>query len=100
MKVEVLVASCCTPTEVQRKIVSILEEMKGKVPDLVWNLTDITEKPELAIKYRAPMTPAIYIDGRLEFMGYPKQAVLEAKLQEHCSKQPNPFDSRFLPNAK
>ena len=81
MNVDVLVASCCTPKEVQQKIVSILEGMKGKVPDLSWNLLDITEKPELAVTYRAPMTPAIYIDGKLEFMGYPKQAALEAKIE-------------------
>ena len=81
MNVDVLVASCCTPKEVQQKIVSILEGMKGKVPDLSWNLLDITEKPELAVTYRAPMTPAIYIDGKLEFMGYPKPAALEAKIE-------------------
>ena len=51
---------------------------------------DITEMPELAVKYRAPMTPAIYIDGKLEFMGYPKQAALQAKIKErHSEKGPD-----------
>jgi len=47
---------------------------------------DITEMPELAVKYRAPMTPAIYIDGKLEFMGYPKQAALQAMIKERHSE--------------
>jgi len=82
VRVEVLVASCCTPLDVQRKIVSILQEIKGEVPDLDWNVMDITKEPEIAVKYKAPMTPAIYIDGKLEFMGYPKRSILESKIQD------------------
>lgn len=82
VRVEVLIASCCTPLDVQKRIVSILQEMKGRAPDLEWNVMDITEDPELAVKYKAPMTPAIYIDGKLEFMGYPKRSMLESKIQE------------------
>jgi len=82
VRVEVLVASCCTPLDVQKKIVSILQEIKGEVPDLDWNVMDITKEPEIAVKYKAPMTPAIYIDGKLEFMGYPKRSILESKIQD------------------
>ncbi len=83
MEVEVLIASCCTPKEVRQKVVSVLEGMKEEVPDLDWKVMDITAEPELAVKYRAPMTPAIYIDGKLEFIGYPKQAALQARIKEH-----------------
>src|SRR5207245_5308908 len=62
VRVEVLVASCCTPLDVQKKIVSILQGMQRQVPDLDWNVLDITKEPELAVNYKAPMTPAIYID--------------------------------------
>ena len=86
MKVEVLIASCCTPKEVKEKVVSVLEGMKEEVPDLGWNVLDITEDPGLAVRYRAPLTPAIYIDGKLEFMGYPKQSTLQAKIREHRTK--------------
>jgi hypothetical protein len=88
VRVEVLVASCCTPLDVQSKIVSILQDIKGEVPDLDWNVMDITEEPELAVKYKAPMTPAIYIDGKLEFMGYPKRSALESKIQELNHSRP------------
>ena len=86
MEVEVLIASCCTPLEVKEKVVSILEGMKGEVPELAWRVMDVTEEPELAVKYRAPITPAIYIDGKLEFIGYPKQAALQAKIRENHRK--------------
>ena len=86
MKVEVLIASCCTPVEVQRKVVSVLEGIKHDVPDLEWNLMDIEEYPELVVRYKAPMTPAIYIDGKLEFTGYPKQAALQAKIIERARR--------------
>ena len=86
MNVEVLIASCCTPLEIRQKVVSVLEGMKGEVPDLAWRVLDVTEEPELAVKYKAPITPAIYIDGKLEFLGYPKQAALQAKIKQHHSK--------------
>ena len=86
MEVEVLIASCCTPLEVKEKVVSVLEGMKGEVPDLAWRVMDVTEEPELAVKYRAPITPAIYINGKLEFIGYPNQAALQAKIRESRHK--------------
>ena len=86
MEVDVLIASCCTPLEVKEKVVSVLEGMKGEVPDLAWRVMDVTEEPELAVKYRAPITPAIFIDGKLEFIGYPKQAALRAKIRESRHK--------------
>ena len=86
MEVDVLIASCCTPLELKEKVVSVLEGMKGEVPDLAWRVMDVTEEPELAVKYRAPITPAIFIDGKLEFIGYPKQAALQAKIRESRHK--------------
>jgi len=82
VKVEVLIASCCTPRDVQTKIVEILREMKAGLPDMHWDVLDITKEPELAVKYGAPITPAIYVDGKLQFMGYPKRSVLESKIRE------------------
>ena len=41
---------------------------------------DITEHPELALKYRLMATPAIVINGKLEFVGVPAEATLRARL--------------------
>ena len=96
LEVEVLIASCCTPFEVKKKVISVLEGMKGQVPDLAWRVMDITEMPELAVKYRGPMTPAIYIDGELDFMGYPKQAALRTKIKEPQRVGPRRLRRRFI----
>jgi hypothetical protein len=82
LKVDVLVASCCTPVEVQSKILSTLEGLKREIPDLEWDILDVERDPEIAIKFRAPMTPAIFIDGNLAVMGYPKEGLLETKVRE------------------
>ena len=83
MKVEVLIASCCTPSEVQSKILSTLEGMKREIPDLEWSLLDVEKDPEIAVRFRAPMTPAIYVDGNLALIGYPKEGLLEAMIREN-----------------
>jgi protein-disulfide isomerase len=84
MKVEVITASCCTPADVQEKIESILENLKKEIPELSWSIVDIGEHPELAIKYKVPITPSIVVDGKLEFMGFPKKSALEAKIRSHA----------------
>lgn len=40
----------------------------------------MTEHPGLALKYRVVATPAIAIDGRLEFVGVPREDALRARL--------------------
>jgi protein-disulfide isomerase len=43
---------------------------------------DITERPDAAVKYRVMATPALAINGKLEFMGVPKEEALRARLRE------------------
>ncbi len=37
--------------------------------------------PAVAVKYRVMATPAIAIDGRLEFTGIPREEALRARLE-------------------
>ncbi len=87
MKIEILTASCCASADVKEKIESVLQGLKGEIPELSWSLLDIAEHPELPVKYKAPFTPAIVVDGRLEFVGFPKKAALEAKIREDVRKR-------------
>jgi hypothetical protein len=57
------------------------EEAKARLPDLGLDVVDVTEQPEVAVKYRVLATPAIAIDGRLEFVGAPSEAALRARLE-------------------
>ena len=55
-------------------------DVKATLPDLRLEEVDITEHPELALKYRLMATPAIVINGKVEFVGVPKEATLRARL--------------------
>jgi len=54
--------------------------MREEHPDIRWTEIDITEHPEVAVKYRVMSTPAIAINGKLEFMGVPKEEDLRRQL--------------------
>ena len=54
--------------------------MREEHPDIRWTEIDITEHPEVAVKYRVMSTPAIAINGKLEFMGVPKEEELRRRL--------------------
>ncbi len=45
------------------------------------NEVDITQHPEVAVKYRVMSTPAIAINGRLEFLGVPREDALLDRLR-------------------
>jgi len=54
--------------------------MREEHPDIRWTEIDITEHPEVAVKYRVMSTPAIAINGKLEFTGVPKEEDLRRRL--------------------
>ena len=55
---------------------AVIEPMRAERPDLVLKIVDITEHPEVAVKYRVMATPAIAINGKLAFTGVPREADL------------------------
>ena len=59
---------------------AVIESMRAERPDLVLQIVDITERPEVAVKYRVMSTPAIAINGRLAFTGVPREAALRRAL--------------------
>jgi len=61
-------------------VAGLLEGMRDEHPDIRWTEIDITEHPEVAVKYRVMSTPAIAINGKLEFMGVPKEEDLRRQL--------------------
>lgn len=58
----------------------LVADVKATLPDLRLEEVDITEHPEVAVKYRLMATPAIVINGKLEFVGVPAEATLRARL--------------------
>ena len=54
-------------------VASIIEKAKTEIPEIHWVEVDVTQHPEVAVKYRIMATPAIAINGKLEFTGVPKE---------------------------
>lgn len=65
-------------------VASIIEKAKTEIPEIHWVEVDITQQPEVAVKYRIMATPAIAINGKLEFLGVPKEEALRNRLASYA----------------
>lgn len=58
-----------------------VETAKARFPDLEVREWDLVEHPDLAPRYGVMATPAIVINGRLEFSGVPKERAFLERLE-------------------
>ena len=58
----------------------MIEGVKAALLDVRLHEVDIIEHPDAAVKYRVMATPAIVINGKVEFVGVPKEETLRARL--------------------
>ena len=80
--VELLSAPGCTNCQAAKALVaSLLEKVRATLPALRFEEVDITEHPEVAVKYRVMAAPAIAINGELEFTGIPREEALLERLR-------------------
>lgn len=61
---------------------STIAQLRHEIPDLKVEVINLADHPELAVKYRVLMVPAIAINGVLAFSGVPKEADLRQCLLE------------------
>lgn len=59
----------------------MIEKAKTEVPDIRVEEVDVAANPAVAVKYRVVSTPAIAINGKLEFTGVPREDALLARLR-------------------
>jgi hypothetical protein len=59
----------------------LIENAKCELLELELAEVDITQRPEVAVTYGVMSTPAIAINGRLEFVGVPREDALLARLR-------------------
>ncbi len=79
--VELLSAPGCGNCRAAKALVAkLIEQAKAEIADLHLEEVDITDRPEVAVKYRVMSVPAIAINGRLEFMDVPKEEDLRRRL--------------------
>jgi hypothetical protein len=66
----------------------LIEEARGAMPGLELDEVDITERPDVAVRYGVMATLAIAINGRLEFRGVPREDALRARLRAAAGGSP------------
>lgn len=59
----------------------MIEKAKTEVPDIQVEEIDVAANPAIAVRYRVMSTPAIAINGKLEFTGVPREEALLARLR-------------------
>ncbi len=59
----------------------MIEKTKAQLPDIHVDEIDLAANPAVGVKYRVMSTPAIAINGRLEFTGVPREDALLARLR-------------------
>ena len=68
-------------------VAKLIEQAKTEIANLHFEEVDITERPEVAVKYRVMSTPAIAINGKLEFTGIPREDELKRRIAHHRGLQ-------------
>ncbi len=74
MEVKILTTPSCSSC-------ATVEKMLNKL-GVAYELIDITKDPEMLQKYPIMTAPGVVINGKLEFMGVPKEKDLVEKIKE------------------
>ena len=62
-------------------VAKLIQEASADLEGLQLDEVDISQRPDVAVKYEVMATPAIAINGRLEFTGVPAEDALRARLR-------------------
>jgi len=62
-------------------VLKAIDEARVGLAELQFEEIDIVEHSEVAVRYGVMATPAIAINGRLEFTGVPREVALRARLR-------------------
>ena len=62
-------------------VATLIEKAKAEIPGIHVEEIDVAANPALAVRYRVMSTPAVAINGKIEFMGIPREDALLARLR-------------------
>lgn len=71
-------------------VAKLVDEARAEFPDLRVEEVDVAERPDVAVKYGVMSTPALAINGRLEFSGAPREDALRARLRAAAGDAKHP----------
>lgn len=77
VKIEILTTPDCVHCAEAKRVIN---KIKKDTPNVKVETIDVTEHPDVAQKYMLMTAPGIVIDGKLEFIGVPKEEELRKKL--------------------
>lgn len=79
--IELLSAHGCANCRAAKETIArLIERERAQFPDLIVEEVDVTQHPEVAVKYRVMSVPAIAINGELAFVGVPQEEELRKQL--------------------
>ena len=79
LELKVLSTPGCPSCEVAMRIA---QKLQVEFPDLSVEKIDMIEHPEVSMQYRILSAPGVVINGKLEFVGAPKEKQLREKLRQ------------------
>jgi hypothetical protein len=72
-----------SPTGQQHeRALKVLSRVREALPDLKYREVDPREDPEYAAQFRIKYAPGIIIDGRIEFVGIPRERMLLERIRQ------------------
>ncbi len=87
VKVEILVSPRCAYCDaVKKRVYKVVEELKAQKIDIRVEEIDVLKHPEIMLKYEISSTPALAVNGRLTFIGVPKEDEIRRHLQSLVKK--------------
>ena len=82
IEITILTAPGCTTCDQAKALVQKIVEQAGQeFPGLSYRTVDVSESPEIFVRYGLLSTPAIIINDELAFRGVPKEKSLRKKLE-------------------
>ena len=79
IELKILSTPECPPCDIAMRIA---QKLQGEFPDLSIEKVDMLEHPEVCEQYRIYSAPGVVINGKLEFVGAPKEKQLREKLRQ------------------
>ncbi len=91
VKVEILVSPRCAYCDaVKKRVYRVVEELKAQKIDIRVEEIDVLKHPEIMLKYEISSTPALAVNGKLTFIGVPKEDEIRHHLQSLVKKNGRP----------
>ncbi len=88
VRVEVLTSPNCTYcTVLKMRVNKVVEELKAKKIDVAVKEVDVLKQPEIRLKYEITSAPALVINGKLIFIGLPREDEIRHRIEEAAVKE-------------